>query len=166
MKKRGQIQSQVFIYILSIIIISMIFLFGYRSINYILHRADQVELAELKIDLAEAIDRLGYDSSTNVDLVLPGKFTKICFADIDKYRSDPFCNGRFQGSPKTDYIIDDAVTSNTSNVFLISNDVTEEQFYLGKVSLYTQGCVCNSTQGGRVTINLLGRGDKVEIKFV
>ncbi len=83
MKKKSQAQSQMFIYILSILIIGMLLYFGIKWIGEIMHSADETDIIKFKIEIENAFETMlsNYGSARNYEFNIPGNTNKICFVD-------------------------------------------------------------------------------------
>ena len=83
---RGEI-SQVFVYIMVVIVFAVVFLFGYRAINHFVAEGEKVAFITFKNDIEDAIKSVEF-GSVNVyhaerPLRVPSKYTKVCFIDFD-----------------------------------------------------------------------------------
>ena len=91
MKKRGI--SQVFYYIFMIIVISLIFLFGYQQIIRLQNLNEQAKFIQFKTDFQNAVNDVYYKNpgstvtysltSANKPLILPKDVKKICFKNLN-----------------------------------------------------------------------------------
>ena len=59
--RKSQLYSQIFVYILSIILISFIMVYGYNAVQSFKKRAEQVSCLKFKNDLANAVDSISSD---------------------------------------------------------------------------------------------------------
>ena len=85
MNKRGLGVSQAFTFIVLVITFSLVMLFGYKSIAGLLVKGEQIELVQFQKDLENSIKVLYTDfgSVREEQFKLPGKYTQICFVDMD-----------------------------------------------------------------------------------
>jgi len=153
--KRAQIYSQVFIYLLSIILVSFILIYGYNSIQNFKKRAEQVSCLKLRNDLTNAVESISGDFGSVIrkDLQLCNGYSKICFVET-------FENPILPGS--ADPIIKDSVLSNAGrNVFLVEN-TAKDSFYAGKISVEPD-LLCINAVSGRVSLKLEGKGNHAAI---
>lgn len=169
MNKKAQIQSQVFIYVLSLIIIAMIFLFGYRAIGTIQERARRIEIERFKSELTDAVTKTSYESSRNVVLNIPSGFTKICLADKPFNPLNLPDKARY-GDDAYPLIVS-AIDDGTANAFLIRHNEVQELFDMGNATIVdSHGAPihydCKLTLGARLRVNVLGKGDHSEVKFI
>ncbi len=79
--KKGQVQGQVFIYLLTLIITGMILLFGYNAITDLSKKAEQVEFIQFKNDLKQDFETMSsnYGDADTITYNAPSKVKEICF---------------------------------------------------------------------------------------
>ena len=151
MKRKSQIYGQIFIYILTIILVSFILVYGYNSIQNFKERTDQVCIIKLKNDMQNAIEIISSDfgSVKRKDIQLCSRYIQICF--VESFSSPQIPNS-------IDPIIKDSVLSNSGrNVFLVEN-VAKESFYAGKISVEPD-VLCVNAIHGKVSLRLEGKGN-------
>ena len=91
MKKRGM--SQVFYYIFMVIVISLIFLFGYQQIIRLQNLNEQAKFIQFKTDFQNSVNDIYYKNpgstvtyslvSANKPLILPKDVKKICLKNLN-----------------------------------------------------------------------------------
>ena len=83
--KKAQIQAQVFVYVLAMLVIALVLLYGYRSINTMKERANQVDLLAFKNDMTKSIEKVSNDYGTVrvPTFNIPKEYKEVCFIDID-----------------------------------------------------------------------------------
>ena len=153
--RKGQLYSQIFIYILTIILISFILVYGYNSIQTFKKRAEQVSCLKFKNDLINAIKSISSDfgSIKRKELQLCNDYSKVCL--VESFES-PNMPG------DVDPIIKDSVLSNTEkNVFLVEN-IAKESFYAGKISVEPD-VLCIKAVNGKINLKLEGKGNHAAI---
>ncbi|MBI2134989.1 hypothetical protein HYU09_03285 [Candidatus Woesearchaeota archaeon] len=153
---KGQMIGQVFIYIITLVLVSFLLFYGYRAISTFKEKADQVSFIQLKNDMQNTIEALSLDfRSVKVkQFTVPENINTVCLV-----RSFP----EMPSLSETGYpIIEDSVNSGINlNVFLIGNNV-EESFYAGKISL-ADGILCVPVISGRIELRMEGMGDHTSI---
>lgn len=152
---KGQIYSQVFVYVLTIILVSFILVYGYNAVQNFKKRAEQVSCLKFKNDLTNAIDSIATDFGTvkRKELQLCSGYTKACF--VESFRSPNLPNN-------VDPIIRDSVQSNTGrNVFLMEN-IAKESFNAGKISVEPD-VLCINAVNGKIILKLEGKGTHAEL---
>jgi hypothetical protein len=163
--RKGQIVGQVFIYILSIVIIASILAYGYTAISEFIARSDKVSDAKLQNDIIRAVERLSSDfgSVQRKDLALGG-YLKICFVDTHDF------------SPPSDWnpsglhpLIKDNIESKTGNNVFLLGDTLEKSFKAGVIGVDypslgpDQNFMCLNVKNNQASIRLEGKGDYVLI---
>ena len=148
---RAQIYSQIFIYILTIILISFILIYGYNAVRNFKDRAEQVACLKFKNDLSNAVESISSDfgSVKRKDLQLCSGYSQVCF--VETMESPILPND-------ADPIIKDSILSNTGkNVFLVEK-IAKESFYVGKISVEPD-LLCIKVINSKISIKLEGRGN-------
>ncbi len=157
--KKSQIYGQIFIYILTVLLTSLILIYGYNSVKNFKDRAGQVSCIKFKNDIKGAIGNLEGDYGTvkRKDMELCSDYNSICFIDYNIDRNN---------IPPTDPIIKDSIISRTGkNVFLIGGSSSREAFEVGKLSVSppVPQVLCIKSTGGKISLRLEGKGDYVEL---
>jgi hypothetical protein len=76
--KKSQIAGQIFVYVLSLIIIGLIVLFGYRAVNMIMDYQVKMDEINFMTRFEEAISKTDYKDVEIKTFKVPGKYRKIC----------------------------------------------------------------------------------------
>ncbi|MBI2654694.1 hypothetical protein HYX02_07875 [Candidatus Woesearchaeota archaeon] len=150
---KAQIYSQVFIYILTIVLVSFILVYGYNAIQNFKKRAEQVSCLKFRNDLANSVESILSDFGTvkRKDFQLCAGYSKVCF--VESFENPKLPNN-------ADPIIKDSVLSNTGkNVFLVDN-IAKESFYAGKIAVEPD-VFCIDAFNNKVSLRLEGRGNHV-----
>lgn len=151
--RKAQIYSQIFIYILTIVLVSFILVYGYNAVHNFKKRADQVSCLKFRNDLQNAVESISSDfgSVRRKDLQLCGQYSKVCFVETFERPNIP---------NSIDPIIQDSILSNTGrNVFLLE-EIAKESFYAGKISVEPD-VLCIKAVNNKISIRLEGRGNHV-----
>ncbi len=152
---KAQIYGQIFIYILTIILISFILVYGYNAVRNFKERAEKVSCLKFKNDLINAIESISSDfgSIKRKELQLCNGYTQVCFVETFESPNLP---------SNIDPIIKDSILSNTGrNVFLIEN-IAKESFYTGKISVEPD-VLCIKAVNNKINLKLEGKGNHVII---
>lgn len=155
MMRRGQLYSQIFIYILTIILVSFILVYGYNAVQNFKKRAEQVSCLKFKNDLVNAIESVSPDfgSVKRKELQLCSGYTKVCF--VETFESPNLPND-------IDPIIKDSILSSTGrNVFLLEN-IAKESFYAGRISVEPD-ILCIKAVNSKIDLRLEGKGNHAVI---
>ena len=153
---KGQIIGQVFIYLITLVLVSFLLFYGYRAISTFKEKTDQVSYIQFKNNLQNTIETLSLDfGSVKVkQFTVPDNINTVCF--VRNFPSMPSLSG-------TNYpIIEDSVNSDLDkNAFLISDDV-EESFFAGKISS-AEDFFCFPAIAGKIELRMEGMGDHTSI---
>lgn len=153
--KKAQIYSQIFIYILSIILISFILVYGYNAVQNFKKKAEQVSCLKFRNDLQNAVESASSDfgSVKRKDLQLCAGYSQVCF--VENFESPNLPDN-------VDPIIKDSISSNSGkNVFLVEN-IAKENFYAGKISVEPD-VLCIKAINNKISLRLEGKGNHVLI---
>ncbi|MBI2208021.1 fibronectin type III domain-containing protein [Candidatus Woesearchaeota archaeon] len=153
---KGQMIGQVFIYLVTLLLVSFLLFYGYRTISAFNEKTDQVSYIQFKNDLQNTIKTLSLDfGSVKVkQFTVPDNINAVCF--VRNFPSMPSLSG-------TKYpIIEDSVNSGLDkNVFLISGNV-KESFFAGKISS-AEDLFCVPAIEGKIKLRMEGMGDHTSI---
>lgn len=148
---KAQLYSQIFIYVLTIILISFILVYGYNAVQNFKKRAEQVSCLKFKNDLVNSIESISSDfgSIKRKDLQLCASYSKVCFVETFVSPNLPY---------DIDPIIKDSILSGTGrNVFLVE-DIAKESFYSGKISVEPD-VLCIRVVNNKISLKLEGKGN-------
>ena len=155
--KKAQAQ-QIFTWIVAIVLMSLLILFGYRSIISLRSRGEQVKYLEFKNDLTSIIEStMDYRSERKASLSAPGGYSQVCFVDMEGI--DP---SKMDGYP----IIQDSVYSQLGkppieNVFLVK-DIAENSFLIENMKV-DQNFLCFDITSGKINFRVEGFGRHAKI---
>lgn len=153
MNKRSQTQ-QIFVYILMVIIVGVVFIFGFRAISQIMQKGEDVALAKFKNDLTDMVRDIGASHDIKrEDFALSSRFSRICFASTSPLPETKKIN------PVIRSIVDSGGLENT---FLLS-DKLEESFNVGKIYL-DEGYLCVDSRAGKIRLQFEGMGNSTAIR--
>lgn len=151
--RKSQIFNQVFIYILTLVVTTLILIFGYRAIMQIQERGCDICLVKLRNDLSNSVESIinDYGSITRKDIQMCCGLNQICFVEsIDS----------FPIPSSTDPIIKDSIKSKTGmNTFLLGEKGVQP-FNIGKIST-EPNVMC--LRGAKMSLKLEGKGNYVQI---
>ena len=154
---RAQMEQQTFIYILSLIGVAFILIFGYKAINDISKKDDQVVLIQFQNKLKNDVESLSSDyGSVKVrEYNLPSGFDEICFVDLENVNPELIPNRP---------IMEDSIQSGVKkNIFsLRENDI--ETFYIEGFKLSDPYWSCIQPKSGNIELRIEGIGNAAFIK--
>jgi len=158
--KKSQIAGQIFIYILTAVVIGIIVLIGYWAINKTVGSGCQVEQLNFKNSIETLADKYDTYGSLNKDtLSAPCGYEKICFVD------NSMVSSKTPPALCTNSVIKDSVKSGTQkNIFIISKKDTVPVGFSDKVALDdTTNCTCISSRNNNFYLTFKGKGDRTVI---
>ncbi|MEK6834987.1 MAG: hypothetical protein AABX61_01855 [Nanoarchaeota archaeon] len=154
MEKRGVLE-QPFYYIFAIILISLIFIFGYQQIIRLQNLNEQAKFVTFKSDFQDAINNIYYKNqgsvitysldSQNKPLMLPKDVKKICFKKIN---NDAEVNAESKYS--TNFIVNNLVPKEGFSFKIENNEYCAE--------------IINSKFSFRLENKFINQGTIVEIR--
>jgi hypothetical protein len=151
MKKRGEIQSQVFIYILIILFVAMLFLFGYSAIEKLTELFCKSDHVKFKSDL-EKTKGIEAGSRKEFTFRLPCKADKTFFVDRDKMITP---------SHVEDTLLRHSFTGMDDNTLYLTKDNSFFQSYKAlNYEIPYPYYECLVRQNGRINFFLEGLGNK------
>ncbi len=144
--------SQMFVYILAVVIIGLIAMIGFKGISSFIGNARLLELADFRDDFASLVyETRDIGEQSLFEEKLPSGFTGICFYDRESSpAAQPFQAPILEGFSKT------------NNLFLIryQKPITSkavEPFNITKLKLASR-YLCVPTRDGYVRLKLTGAG--------
>ena len=157
--RKAQLYGQIFIYVLTIVVISFIFILGYKAIDHFRQTAEQIACIKLGQELANTVDAVSseFGRLQRKDIELCGDFTQVCFVESFEIPNSP--NGIHRK------ITDSIASQSKKNVFLLSDLKgsfynAKDTFYIGKISVEPD-VICLKSVKGKVSLRFEGKGDHV-----
>ncbi len=162
-RKRGMIAGQVVIYIMGIVVVMLVIIYGYKAIQGFRKQSEQIALVSFQKDLERSVERMAgeYGSVETKSFALPPGFEKLCLIDQSKARPST----RPAEMPGVVYALWDSSTED--NAFLVGKTV--HPFFIGDSETRTplfeigSGYVCTKGAAGRITLRIEGVGNKAKI---
>ncbi len=116
--KRAQIQTQIFIYIMILIVGAGILILGYNSIQGIINQGNQVLELKFQNSFTNDVKSLSYMQQKPGEYYLPSSIEKVCFKSMYAKGEDADAVV-YSALGRSNPIIENALASNTDqNVFL------------------------------------------------
>ena len=166
--KKSQIHGQIFIYILTIVLVSFILVYGYNVIKNLQNNVQQVSCLKFRDDLKNAVDIISNDFGRvkKEDIEICPPYKRVCFVETYYAKNVVKDNPRNSevGVP-IDQILKDNIKSETGkNVFLVDR-ASKEWFYAGNISInpgpVNFDVLCMNAINSRIILKLEGKGDHV-----
>ncbi|MEK6886677.1 MAG: hypothetical protein AABW88_02485 [Nanoarchaeota archaeon] len=177
--KKAEMQSQIFIYILAMVVGVGILLYGYNAIKGFKSQADDVLLLQFENGIKNDLKTISFESTKVKTYDLPSEFTQVCFGaervdaiDVGKEEVRQLALKKNYKYPLIRAAIGDYLTSGAkgtiNNVFLYPNG--EKAFFSG-VKIELGGTIdelkkfkCFDVKSGILTIKIQGKGSTVLIQ--
>ena len=156
--KKGELAGQIFVYIVTIILIGMVLLYGYRAIDSFRKRSEEVSYLKFKTELESAVKLTAsdYGSVKREAFDVSGGYQGVCFVDLDNINVNS--NKDIAEYP----LIKDSIAGGVKDWNVYFPNMEADPFYIGKI--YVQGgFLCLPATSGKLTIRIEGRGDRAVI---
>ena len=157
--KRGQ-AARIFMYVLTIVVVGFVLLFGYKAISSLGKSAEAAGLAKFKNDMKNDID---IDSSYGTKKIhtyyLDEKYDFICFLSVKDL-------GALSPNAATliaAYPLIEASVGSADNAFLVDDNVVDP-FGVGEMEI-EGGFNCSRVVNGEIRLRYEGKGDRTVIKI-
>ncbi len=158
MRKRGVVQSQVFIYVLAALVFVSVLLFGYQALNKIEDRRCTPFVRGFGAMMQSEVDTIDfmegsmvkrkYDIGCGID--------KVYIVDVDR-GADTY----FQGSE----VINNSISGEAQkNVFLLTGDIVEHSFLVDDYEIEFPYYICTRTIEGAFNLDFLSTGGAAVIR--
>ena len=164
---QGQGVGQVFIFIIAALTFSLIMIFGYKTISEFLQRGEQVELVQFKNDVENSIKKIytEYGSTRQKEFTAPGKYTQICFVNMDAAYDPALCSADQVAC--TVWEQSKGLDSVDENVFLKPAAPVKIKVYRITVDpAIGQNFMCLPIINGHFSLILEGKGDLTQLSKV
>ena len=132
--KKAQISSQVFIYVLAVVMIGLLLFIGVKAISTLITKFQNVNTESFKSGFQSDVETVArqYGSVKKVELDLAGKYDQICFVDA----MDENNMFNFDVSVVENALIKSSVISGAKeNVFLMKKGVWDDKFTAEKLDV-------------------------------
>jgi hypothetical protein len=157
--KKGQLFSHAYTYIFMVIVIALIFAFGFYVVNKTIETGENVELQNFIINLDEEVDsvyNLDFRSESVINLRVPGEMGEVCFVDRNLITQS--------GDIFTTEISDIVGSFRSSNVFMAKkNRELYEPISIDRISLDVSP-LCVRTLDGALKVKLVSDTDSVRVE--
>ena len=156
--KKGLIISQVFIYALTLVIIAIILIMGYRYISSTKDTIGKTDLVLLKNKLTNDIESISSDfgSQRKVSYSVPPS-TELCLVDLrEEIRDDVIVSD-------LNPLIRDSVESNVKkNAFILGKNLFES-YFIGDIEINNPYFKCFNSSAGKINFTIEGLGNRTLI---
>ncbi len=163
-QKKAQMTSQIFVYVLAIIIIAFVLLYGYKSIASMRDKSEQIDLLSFKKDIENEVIKMSgdYGSSRIVTIKVPSKYSQVCFIDLTQNPSS-----EIQYSHPLIY---EAWGDDSANVFLMDGLAKEFQLIQYQdnflIEISPPGYLCIDAINTQIQFRLEGVGARAKLSKI
>ncbi len=167
MSRKSQMQSQLFIYIMTLLIIGLLLYFGFGWISKLFKTQSVIDATKFQVDLENAFEKIrpNYGSTSEREFLAPDGVDRICFVDTQMKVSDRKLRG-LCNSANDDYdpVMCNQWMDNTSAIMF--SPAIERDIDIGSIVVdATPGYLCfDTTKSRRFTLLLTGLGNRVKVK--
>ena len=157
-KKKGFSPASILMYILGFFIGSLILIYGYKSIAYIISRGEDAMLFKFEQSLRDSVTEVaGLPGTTRIieSSALPANFNNICFLDFTKP-----CDSSSAQFGAYGRIICDSFDDKVSNIFLLP--FTADTIKISEIRLSQNPLCIQTTNGFKVKITGQGKSALLE----
>ena len=158
--KRGQ-ASSVFIYVITLVIVAMVLVFGYKAIAKVIQTSDKATMAKFQNELRKAIDSgSSYGKISTENFETPVEYKSICFVTENAANDINF---------ERAYPLGAEVASSEDNAFLYNGKtvlpfkVDPFEIDEGSEGAFSNNALCANISNGRFSLRLEGLGDRTLI---
>ena len=155
--RKAEMNSQVFLFILALIIFSMTLVYGYRAIQYFTDRTTEISYAQLEHEVTQEIERIKGDTFGTVkqrSFSIPGSYEAVCF--VTSY-------GSYPAAISTPYVlVNEHIASGADDKNMFLAPPGDQSFYIGN-SEVPGDSACIPVKGNKITLRIESRGDHVKV---
>ena len=153
--RKSQLYGQIFIYMLTLVLISVIMVYGYTAIRNFKQKTDDIVAVKFQRDLTSAIESItnDYGSISKKELQLSAEITKVCFVES----FEPFDKNNPLSSQPLDNLVRDSISDTNKNTFLMEKSI-RSSFFAGKISV-DKDVLCIKPGNNRIVLRIEGKGD-------
>jgi hypothetical protein len=175
--KKAQVSSQLFLYILAIVIIGLLLIFGVKYIGMLVEKVDTINVVQFKTDLETNIEKIrpNYGTWRILEFDVPAEVEEVCFFEYGilpaQPQSMPIC---IQSNvDEYDYIICNAwkdyenanPDGENPNVFVKPSATIDTDIILGRLEIDAgDHYLCVQAVGGMIKLKATGLGDGTRIE--
>lgn len=160
--RKSQIQGQVFVYILALLVMSFVLIYGYRAVTSMESKGNLAALVSFKIEIKRAVSsiRPNYGSVKIEEFVVPSEYREVCFIDLDSPNSV-----QVDKYPIMHNYVDSIINNNAElkNVFLLPPGT--ESDYVGNITVEND-FLCFSVISSRIKVKFEGLGNLARVSSV
>jgi hypothetical protein len=170
--KKAQ-SSEIFFYILAIVIVGLLLLFGVRYIIQLGSKMNQVDMIQFKTELEGYANdiRPSYGKWEKLEISVPAGIDILCFVQHNTFTASPLYIQQqglcLKDNPDYNFLMCNAWQEDTTrNVYTDPFDELDVGINLGAIDVGDSSTyyLCMDTSSGILKIKMTGKGDKVLIE--
>jgi len=156
MKKAQESVSQIFVYIITIVVIGLIVGFGYYVIKNFMGYSSKVEIADFHTSIKNTVSsNTEYGAEEIKTFSLPSGYKGVCFVQNFPNMFSPADNALLAAAIETG--------PNAKNLFLVLTDGSYEPIAnIGKITA-DGGVLCTDSVNNKIELRFQGLGDHTQI---
>jgi hypothetical protein len=164
LKRKAQVQNEIFFYIMAIIVIGLLLFLGIKWIIVIIDDITLIDMNKFKMGLVNTFDqqrKLPYNSHQKVSIQgVPGSIKKICFVQKNglNHQNTGLCK---TGEP--DYNPEMCMlwgSEDPANAYFTG---PLQMINVGNIQIDGDGYICTDIVNSQLSIKLVSMGDSVKI---
>ncbi|MBI4439389.1 hypothetical protein HY638_00285 [Candidatus Woesearchaeota archaeon] len=169
MKKKAFLGSEIFTYIMLMLVVSLILILGYKSIGYLKDRSEEIAKQEMINTMsADMKATFSYGSVRESYYDVPEKVSEVCFITWNQPAAMDDAQRKKYPLIYEEWSFSYEKNSPTKNAFLYVDTDDSGGFFLGKGdnSFFVTSpdhFRCIKAIDGRIRLKMTGKGDRVEI---
>jgi hypothetical protein len=185
--KKAQVATQIFVYIVALVVVGMVIVFGYKAVKNFGERGDEVALIKFKTDVENTFKSVSADFNRIkiTEFNTPSGFDEVCLVDINT--QPPLTRADFAYNE----LLFDGVQEG-KNLFLVKG-IDMESYFVGPLKVDSDGLppgqgtsfdpqqpfggdgkettadsgylLCTDIKNSKVSLKLKGKGDSVFVSL-
>lgn len=149
-----------FMYIMTIVVIGLIILFGYKAIGNLMEVGDTASKVRFQKDFQNSVAQgRSYGRITTHTFAVGDDYSHVCMIDRRAFKTDILSASRTVKNP---LIRDSVETGAPENAFLVLEDGTLEPYEVEDLEV-DEGGLCVQVSSGRVRMRFEGKGNRVKV---
>ncbi|MGM5481853.1 MAG: hypothetical protein ACQESF_00175 [Nanobdellota archaeon] len=163
---KAQIPSQMFTYILTLLVIGMMLFLGVKWLGSLMDKSEDISMAKTKVEMESAFEKIktNFGSWEYKEFRIPSEATRVCFLDRNyakngDYKSTGICT---EGNSDYNPIICEAWGAETQSIVFEPMDAMEMTVDVNYVEV-EGGYICFKNENGVIRVKLTGKGNAVKV---
>ncbi|MBN1386379.1 hypothetical protein JW968_05400 [Candidatus Woesearchaeota archaeon] len=169
-RKKGQIEGQIFIYLVAIVLVSMILIYGYKAVRGLNKDIGEVSIIKFQTNLQNVMDRVAMDYGSikvyneNDPMNVPAGYRLVCFADTSDNAKRQLAASAASSFPLIQDSLGTGAYGASENVFLVDDDM-KQSVHIDKMGVQDY-FFCTAIVQGKIYLRIEGFGDGAVVSRV